>query len=487
MSKLKSLFQEKPFVRHATYFALAAISFQLCYLGGTLFFPVYFFALWQLTKMKSISKAFLTGMLLSFCLYIYHLQFFISIFKQFSYSLFCILGFWLAIFIAISCWLRKCYSEKSLALLIPLLYFTLEFTRSELYPLKFSWLIPGLAFADSSFFAGLGLLGVFGISLLCLLLVALGEHLIPKQKNFLFAIMAFGLICQITSFIPVKENKVSSGPRISGIQWEMGSRADILASLNQAKELYPDTELFFLSEYSFDEGIPQMFKDWCRENKTYLLAGTTETIKDSKVQESNKKSLHAKLNHKAFYNMAMVIGPTGEVVFKQAKVMPIQFFNDGVPAPEQNLWKSPWGDLGICICYDLSYTKITDELVRQGAQAILIPTMDVEFWGERQHKLHGRIAPTRASEYSIPIYRVCSSGISQFVNQRGLVHQEGSFPGQGDILSAKINLQEAGSRPLDRFLIYPAILISVLAFLYSFILFFKKRKSKNDSKDKATH
>jgi apolipoprotein N-acyltransferase len=483
MSQLKKLFLEKAFVRHITYFALAAISFQLSYLGATIFFPIYFFALWQLTKIKSIPNAFLTGMSLSFCLYIYHLQFFISIFNQFAYSLFCILGFWLAIFIAISCWLRKCYSEKSLVTLIPILYFSLEFIRSELYPLKFSWLIPGLAFADSSFFAALGIFGVFGISFFCFLIISSAEYLIPQKKKFWGLILLLGIICQIPSLIPIKASENVSGTRITGLQWEMGARADILASLNQAKNLYPDTELFFLNEYSFDEGIPQMFKDWCRENNTYLLAGTTETINDPSFQTSKKKSLHAKLKHKPFYNMAMVVGPTGEVVFKQAKVMPIQFFNDGVPAASQKLWESPWGNLGICICYDLSYTKITDELVRQGAQAILIPTMDVEFWGERQHKLHGRIAPTRASEYGIPIYRVCSSGISQFVNKQGLVLQEGSYPGQGDILSAQINLQNPGSRPLDRFLTYPAIFTSLIAFLYSFILFYKKKKTRKSEND----
>ncbi|MDD7986748.1 hypothetical protein PQO01_17500 [Lentisphaera marina] len=477
MSQIKKLFQEKPFIRHTSYFILAAMSFHLSYLGATFFFPIYFFALLQITKMKSVPKAFLTGMLLSFSLYIYHLQFFISIFNQFAYSLFCILGFWLAIFIAISSWLRKVYSEKALIILIPLLYFSLEFIRCELYALKFSWLIPGLAFADASYFSGLGIWGVFGISFLCLVFISISESLIRNKQKLSLTILSFAVLCQIPNFIPLKNEELLSEPRITGIQWEMGSRQEMLNSLDQAKATYPDTKLYFFSEYTFSDGIPQMFKDWCKKNKTYLLAGTTETIENAPELQSNKQSLHKKLKHKPFYNMAVVIGPKGEVVFKQAKVMPIQFFNDGVPAPSQKLWNSPWGKIGICICYDLSYTKITDELVRQGAQALLIPTMDVEHWGERQHKLHGRIAPTRASEYGIPVFRVCSSGISQFVNQGGLVLQEGSFPGQGDSLSAQISLEKAGSRPLDRFLIYPALLISALAFLYSFILFFRKRKT----------
>ncbi len=46
-------------------------------------------------------------------------------------------------------------------------------------------------------------------------------------------------------------------------------------------------------------------------------------------------------------------------VFKQAKSVPIEFFQDGRPAAEQRLWHSPWGNLGICICYDLSYSRVT--------------------------------------------------------------------------------------------------------------------------------
>ena len=67
--------------------------------------------------------------------------------------------------------------------------------------------------------------------------------------------------------------------------------------------------------------------------------------------------------------------------------MPIQFFKDGFPAREQKLWDSPWGKIGICICYDLSYTRVTDELVRLGANALIVPTMDIIDWGRNQHEV----------------------------------------------------------------------------------------------------
>ena len=122
-----------------------------------------------------------------------------------------------------------------------------------------------------------------------------------------------------------------------------------------------------------------------------------------------------------FYDTAFVVGPDGDIVFRQVKAVPIQFFKDGLPAPEQKLWNSPWGKIGICVCYDLSYTRVTDRLVKLGAEALIVPTMDVVDWGQAQHELHGRIAPARATEYGLPIFRLASSGISQSVDCAGHV------------------------------------------------------------------
>jgi apolipoprotein N-acyltransferase len=139
-------------------------------------------------------------------------------------------------------------------------------------------------------------------------------------------------------------------------------------------------------------------------------------------------------------------------VFKQVKSVPIQFFKDGLPAPEQKVWDSPWGKIGICICYDLSYTRVTDALVRQGAQMLIVPTMDVADWGQHQHELHARIAPVRAAEYGIPIFRVASSGISQGVTSSGQVQSSAPYPGDGETIFFGARISDKGSVPPDRLL-----------------------------------
>jgi len=78
--------------------------------------------------------------------------------------------------------------------------------------------------------------------------------------------------------------------------------------------------------------------------------------------------------------------------------------------------------------------------------------MDVEDWGQHEHELHSRVAPVRAAEYGIPIFRLTSSGISQAVSGGGNVVAEIPFGKDGEILSAQLRLPARGSIPLDRFL-----------------------------------
>ncbi|HEX3889783.1 MAG TPA: carbon-nitrogen hydrolase family protein, partial [Verrucomicrobiae bacterium] len=194
---------------------------------------------------------------------------------------------------------------------------------------------------------------------------------------------------------------------------------------------------------------------WCREHSKFLIVGGKDFISTNK-----------------YYNTAFVVGTNGEIVFKQAKSVPIQFFDDGLPAKKQEIWNSPFGKIGICICYDLSYTRVTDKLVEQGAQLLIVPTMDVSEWGKHEHELHSRVAPVRAAEYGIPIFRLASSGISQAVSGSGSVVAKTDFDKPAEILSAQLHLPSRGSLPLDRFLapictvITVTILIALLFFAW---------------------
>jgi len=210
--------------------------------------------------------------------------------------------------------------------------------------------------------------------------------------------------------------------------------------------------------------VPDSLKNWCREHSRFLVVGG-----DVLLGTTN------------FYDTAFVVGTNGEVVFQQVKCVPIQFFKDGLPAPEQKVWNSPWGKIGLCVCYDLSYTRVTDELVRQGAQLLIVPTMDVEAWDRHEHELHARVAPVRAAEYGIPIFRLASSGISQAVTWDGKVIAQAPFPGSENSIAAELPLFSRGSLPLDRYL--APVCVGVTGVVTAMLLFLtwqeKRAKRKN--------
>lgn len=169
------------------------------------------------------------------------------------------------------------------------------------------------------------------------------------------------------------------------------------------------------------------------------------------------------MNGKNFYNTAFVIDPRGEIVFRQVKSVPLQFFKDGLPAPRQAVWESPWGKIGFCVCYDLSYRRVMDRLVELGAQALIVPTMDMADWGIRQHELHALVAPVRAAEYGIPIFRLASSGISQVVRSDGTVSNSAGCSSQGAAIHGVITLPQRGSLPVDRWLAPASVFIAGIA------------------------
>jgi apolipoprotein N-acyltransferase len=125
----------------------------------------------------------------------------------------------------------------------------------------------------------------------------------------------------------------------------------------------------------------------------------------------------------------------------------------------QRVWDSPWGKIGICICYDLSYTRVFQPLIQQGAGAIIVPTMDMEYWGKQEHQLHARIAPVRAAESGVPIFRLASSGISQLIAADGNEIASAPFEGNGAIISGEITAS-IGELALDRFLAPMAVVVT---------------------------
>ena len=326
----------------------------------------------------------------------------------------------------------------------------LEYFRSELYFLRFSWLNAGYAFSNS---AGLHFVAGFGVYGIGFLLMAWASYISVLAQLSKVARVAAGValaaVSSLPLWLPAAANPAVKSINIVGVQMEGSSTGQVKSALDAALKKHPQTDLFVLSEYAFFGPVPQPILNWCKQHHLWLVAGGEDPISLTN-----------------YYNSVFVVGPDGAIAFQQAKCVPVQFMKDGLPAREQHLWNSPWGKLGLGICYDASYTRVTDELMRQGAQALIFPTMDNTEWGKAEHELHGRIAPMRAAEYAVPVFRLCSSGISQFAGRDGRVLSSAPFPGQDALLCAQMELPARGRLPLDRPLAEFAVVAAAALILF---------------------
>jgi apolipoprotein N-acyltransferase len=400
----------------------------------------YVVCLAQLARLRTTRLAFYIGLLTGLACFAPQLAFFWTIFGPAAIALWTVLAFWIALFVALTHLALARFGAKRAVWLVPFLWTGLEYFRGELYFLKFAWLNVGFALADFQLFP-FPLLGVYGIGF-CVAAFATVWLILKldfsKQFNLtnILLMLLFVLILAVLVLCSMVGSKGRSpNIRVAGVQLEFPNPSQIQQALDNLVAARTNVDLIVLSEYTLDGPPPQELKDWCREHQKFLIVGGKDPAPGGN-----------------FYNTAFVIGTNGEVVFKQVKSVPIQFFKDGLPAPEQQLWESPWGKIGICICYDLSYTRVTDELARQGAQLLIVPTMDVADWGRHQHELHARVAPVRAAEYGIPIFRLASSGISQGVSRGGGVVTSAPFPGDGEMIFFVTRLGQPASLPLDRWL-----------------------------------
>lgn len=401
--------------------------------------PAFLVCVAQLARVPTRRRAFYLGLAVGYACYAPQLAFFWTIFSAAATVLWLVLAFWLGVFLlaAHACW--RLGRLWLFALALPVLWTAGEYFRSELYYLRFAWLSVGFAFWDSPW-----AVAAFGSYGWAFVLMSLASGVVVVQQRFgrkLAALALGGLLVglglfQLASSSP-DARSAPEGQRlaVAGVQLEFPGDTEVLVALDDLVTRHPRAELLVLSEYTFDGPVPEAIQRWCRRRGRYLIVGGKDPLPDG-----------------AFHNTAFVIAPTGEIVFKQVKAVPIQFFQDGLPARTQQVWVSPWGKLGLCICYDLSYTRVTDELVRQGAQALVVPTMDVAAWGRQEHDLHARVAPLRAAEYRVPVFRVASSGVSQLVDRAGRVVASAPFPGPGAVLAGTLELGAPGRRPPDRWL-----------------------------------
>jgi apolipoprotein N-acyltransferase len=419
---------------HLAYAPAEFNPFRLAIIG-------YAICLAQLARLKTTRQSFYAGLIAAFLCIAPQLLCFWNIFGPGAVVLWLILALWIGAFTGMLHATLARLGTGWTAALTPFIWMGLEYFRSELYYLKFSWLNVGYAF----FGMPLRVFGMYGMGFLAA--ICAGLFLTSRRSYAVIATIVLALWTFSLSsieFYQARDQQI----HIAGVQMEFPDESSIPKALDALVAEHLDADLLVLSEYSVLGPVPQPVLNWCRDHHRYLVIGAEDPAP----------------NHN-FYDTAFVIGPDGNIVFRQGKSVPIQFFKDGLPAPSQKVWDSPWGKIGFCVCYDLSYTRVIDPLVKQGAQLLIVPTMDVADWGARQHQLHALVAPVRAAECRLPIFRLASSGISQAVSETGNVIATAPLFGEGKTIYATLNLSSGASLPLDRFLAPVAVAVTAIVLL----------------------
>ncbi len=398
---------------------------------------VYAFALVRLAFVSHPKLAFRLGFAMGCVVFATQLHWFWTIFGLAAVCLWAVLACFHGLFVALLWRGREQFGMAWLWLAAPVLWLGLEYFRSELYYLRFAWITVGYAFWDRPGILPVGAFGVYGTGYAIFMIAGyLASRASGGWPGLAVATLALGIAGNLPRPRMIETSAATPTVRVAGVQLEFPPDLAVPEQLDRVLTCHPDADILVLSEYTFDGPIPERVLDWCRKNRKYLVAGGKAALPNGQ-----------------FYNTAYVAGPDGTVVFEQAKSVPIQFFRDGRPADNQQVWNSPWGRIGLAVCYDLSYRRVVDGLVRRGAQALIVPFMDAAEWGAHQHALHGRVGPVRAMEYGLPVFRLGSSGISQVIDADGVVEAHAGFPGDGEILAGELRLARTTGRiPWDAWL-----------------------------------
>jgi apolipoprotein N-acyltransferase len=121
-----------------------------------------------------------------------------------------------------------------------------------------------------------------------------------------------------------------------------------------------------------------------QENAGYLLFGAKDQFD---------------LNEDAgFRNTAYLLDPQGDLVGRHVKNHPVHFVRDGVAGTDANTFPTPFGRIGVAICFDLDYPEVARRLTDNGAEALLVPSDNPPEWGAVQHAQHRQMFQMRAVE-----------------------------------------------------------------------------------------
>lgn len=157
------------------------------------------------------------------------------------------------------------------------------------------------------------------------------------------------------------------------------------------------------------------------------------------------------------YNSAVLVDPDGGVqAYDKRQLATFGPFEDGIfftPGREPGLFETPWGRIGITICYDIFFPELTKAQALAGADLLL----NISASPNTSRRFFEQLFPARAVECTLPIAYANFSGAqdglmfwggNQLWGPRGTLKARGPYY-EPHALEVELDLEETrAARPL---------------------------------------
>ena len=314
----------------------------------------------------------------------------------------------------------------------------IEYFRSELWPLACPWL--GIGYSQMYSPPALQSLSVWGVYGLSAFIVAANSAwaLAPRKLRLPAGFFLAALIL-VTAWgkhrLAVLPAENGTPVKVALVQAE---RADIdkLAKLSLTPEaaaadllVWPECSVMMPAADSPD--YVALIAKRLRPSKAEAVIGVCV---DANKARGIKRA-----------NFTLVLGRDKKTLGVYNKMHPVQFVETGLPENKTPApVATPLGRLGPQICYDLAFEDGTRKMTAQGAQLLIVPTLDPMEWSEWQHRQHSDMSAARAVEAGLWLVRSASSGYSQVIDRLGYVRAE-LATGKEGALTAAVYVGDGGT------------------------------------------
>ncbi|MFO7897899.1 MAG: nitrilase-related carbon-nitrogen hydrolase [Planctomycetota bacterium] len=409
----------------------------------TSFWPLIFVALvpalWA-TAGLTARQAFGHGVGLGFLIGALGLTWFWSLLGPLTLALWLILGLWFGLFF----WGRALLHRR-----LPLLpavagtilwWTAVEFFRAECYPLRASFLCLGHALAAEgcAYRLAAGAVGAYGLGTLAIAanvgfagLCRTARRGPPAARFFgVLAVSAFlilqGLVAQQmwARSAPSEDPGDAEYLAACAVQHEPGALGSLLKLSRSARGARP--RWIFWPELSVSGDV--LARPWLRKPIARLARDTGAVV-----------GVGCRLDYPddrdKFWNGYVLFAPDGRPIGTYKKVQPVPFTNDGVPGSDYPVFEANGAALGVAICYDGDFSWVSRRLVANGAELLVIPTLDPLHWGDRMREQHLAAAVLRAVENDRWVVRPANTAPTVIIDSWGHIAARRDERGPGLLIA----------------------------------------------------